>query len=314
MSIQLDLPFTADLTAEQLRLAASIRAPQTLRGYASDWKFFTAWCTAEARTPLPATRETVCGYVTAILSLGRRVSTAERHVSGIGHAHREAGFPSPCDMEVRRLLVGAQRLRCEQPEQKRPLSVAQLRTISGKLGTGARDARDRAILVFGFATALRRSSLAHLNLADLTFETRGIVVFIRHEKQDRAGRGREIGVTPGQCPCTCPVLAIKAWLEFRGQKAGALFTEVRNGRAGEDGILGSRISQIVKAGAGSIGLDTKSIAGHSLRSGFVTEAVERGVNEFVIASQTGHRSLATLRKYYRRVELFRCNASAMIGL
>jgi hypothetical protein len=39
-----------------------------------------------------------------------------------------------------------------------------------------------------------------------------------------------------------------------------------------------------------------------------------GVGEFVIMKQTGHRSVATLRKYIRTGEIFRINAAAGLGL
>jgi len=70
----------------------------------------------------------------------------------------------------------------------------------------------------------------------------------------------------------------------------------------------------VKAAAQSIGLDPAGFAGHSLRAGFVTEAGERGAGELLIAAQTGHRSMSVLRLYFRRRNLFKANACAMLGL
>lgn len=43
----------------------------------------------------------------------------------------------------------------------------------------------------------------------------------------------------------------------------------------------------------------KSVAGHSLRAGYCTEAASIGVATHVIMEQTGHRSSATLVKYIR---------------
>ncbi len=56
------------------------------------------------------------------------------------------------------------------------------------------------------------------------------------------------------------------------------------------------------------------MAGHSLRSGLATSAAAAGVPERVIALQTGHKSMATLRRYIREGSLFRENASARVGL
>lgn len=43
----------------------------------------------------------------------------------------------------------------------------------------------------------------------------------------------------------------------------------------------------------------KSVAGHSLRAGYCTEAAGAGVPKHVTMDQTGHRSSATLAKYIR---------------
>ena len=75
-----------------------------------------------------------------------------------------------------------------------------------------------------------------------------------------------------------------------------------------------RVCQILQAAVARIGLDPRLYGSHSLRAGFVTQAGECGVGELLIASQTGHRDMATLRRYFRRRDVFHANASAMIGL
>jgi len=56
------------------------------------------------------------------------------------------------------------------------------------------------------------------------------------------------------------------------------------------------------------------VAGHSLRAGLATAAAAADVPERAIMAQTGHRSLATLRKYIREGSLFLENAAAKVGL
>ena len=51
-------------------------------------------------------------------------------------------------------------------------------------------------------------------------------------------------------------------------------------------------------------------AGHSLRAGLAMN----GASELAIMKQTGHRSLATVRKYIREGSLFRDNAATKLGL
>jgi hypothetical protein len=59
------------------------------------------------------------------------------------------------------------------------------------------------------------------------------------------------------------------------------------------------IAWVVKEHARRLGLDPKAFAGHSLRSGFVTSAVEANAPIMKIAEQTRHRSLDMLRVYSR---------------
>jgi integrase len=60
---------------------------------------------------------------------------------------------------------------------------------------------------------------------------------------------------------------------------------------------------------GRAGLDPADYAGHSLRSGFATEAAARGVPERAIVAQTGHRSVQVLRGYICSGGLFTDNAA-----
>ena len=53
-----------------------------------------------------------------------------------------------------------------------------------------------------------------------------------------------------------------------------------------------------------------SIGGHSLRAGFVTSAAERGASAERIMEHTGHQSVAMIRVYTRRSDVFADHAGA----
>jgi integrase len=74
------------------------------------------------------------------------------------------------------------------------------------------------------------------------------------------------------------------------------------------------VAYLVKRAAGRAGLETAEYAGHSLRAGLATQAAMNGASELAIMKQTGHRSLATVRKYIREGSLFRDNAATKLGL
>jgi integrase len=303
------------LALEQAQLKRALISENTLLGYSYDWKMFTAWCQRMERHPLPADLETVALYLTDVLHSGKKISTAVRRSSAIANRHREAGLETPINAEIKRLLRGAQRLRGEQPRQMRPLSVRELRAIAERLvNIGSPLAlRNRAILVIGFASALRRESLAGLRLGDVEQCERGLVLTVRREKQDQEGRGRYIGIPRGALgSVTCPVCSLEAWIQIRGDCPGPLFTRVVGDRL--RGIQGEAIGRVVKACVAMIGLDPTDYCGHSLRAGFVTAAGEAGAGDLQIAAQTGHHSPAMVRRYFRRSDVWRGNACAAIGL
>ena len=300
-----------------LRMRDGLTAANTIKGYRHDWKIFAAWCSLAHRNSFPATAETLCFFVERELTRGRKISTTVRRVTSVKYVHRAAGFESPAGAGVQELLVRAQRLTGEQPRQMEPLSLAQIRTMSEQLRALniERAFRDRAILVIGFASALRRASLADLLLSDVQVRSEGLVLHIRREKQDQEGRGRNIGLPIGKHEDTSPASCYADWLRARGSAEGPLFFAFdRWDRMERRAMTPASVGKVVKRAVRGIGLDPARYSGHSLRSGFITEAAEAGAGELLIASQTGHRSMEILRRYFRRRDLFKANACFAIGL
>jgi hypothetical protein len=116
----------AELQAERARFTGARRAFNTERGYRYDAAAFTRWTAQMGLTSLPASPDTLCLYVTAMLRK-LKVSTCARRVAAVSHLHRSNGFRSPATEEVRELLRGARRLRMEQVDQVLPLALEELR-------------------------------------------------------------------------------------------------------------------------------------------------------------------------------------------
>jgi len=175
--------------------------------------------------------------------------------------------------------------------------------------------RDRALLLTGFAGGFRRSELAALTTDDLQETAEGIVVRLRRSKTDQEGQGRPVALPYGSDPRTCPVRALRAWLEAAAIGSGAVFRAVDQfGLVSESRLHPDSIGWIVKRAARRGGLAALDYAGHSLRAGLATQAAMNGASELAIMKQTGHRSLATVRKYIRDGALFRDNAATKLGL
>ena len=130
------------------------------------------------------------------------------------------------------------------------------------------------------------------SVTDLEAADDGFVVLIRRSKTDQAGVGRKIGIPFGGHPETCPVAAVRAWLEASGIAAGPLFRPVsRHGRVQPARLSDRAVAEVVKRSLRAAGRGAGRYAGHSLRAGFITQAAMAGVSERAIQNQSGHRSL-----------------------
>ena len=122
-------------------------------------------------------------------------------------------------------MRGVRRERGSAQRQAKPLLREDLFAVLAAMGGGVKDARDRALLLLGFAGGFRRSELVGLDCADIEHVRQGIVITLRRSKTDQDGEGRKIGIPFGRTKW-CPVTALDRWLEAAGIKDGAIFRRV----------------------------------------------------------------------------------------
>ena len=120
-----------------------------------------------------------------------------------------------------------------------------------------------------------------------------------------------MGIPFGSAPETCPVRALRAWLEAAALTAGPLLRGVsRHGHLLPGRLSGRAVARTVQRYAAAVGLDVAHFASHSLRAGLATAAAKTGKSERAIMAQTGHRSVLMVRRYIRDANLFTENAAA----
>ena len=102
------------------------------------------------------------------------------------------------------------------------------------LGDGLADARDRTLLLFGFAGALRRSELVALDVEDVSEDDAGLRLVLRRSKTDQEAEGAIRGLPYGSHPATCPVRAWRRWLAVSGIETGPAFRSVEPPRPARD--------------------------------------------------------------------------------
>ena len=311
-------PRLEDLVQKAKKFAAAAKAPATLKAYRNDWRDFESWCRAEGLKALPASPETVALYITDRAS-SLAVSTITRRLTSISKAHQAAGFkdsPASCHyFVVSETLKGIRRVLGTAQVGKAPLLSDDIRKIMDKTTSDLRGLRDRALILVGFAGAFRRSELVRIQVSDLSFNKEGVVIDIRVSKTDQEGAGRKVGIPFGEFRETCPVRALKAWLAEAKISQGPIFRRIsRYGFVGGHGLCADSVGKLVKQAAARAGIASDPLGAHSLRVGCVTQAAMNGVDERIIMKQTGHRDVATLRRYIRTGEIFRQNAASKLGI
>jgi integrase len=295
-----------NLAVEQAReYAEAAHAHNTRLGYASDLRAFGLWCNRRQVDSLPAAPQTVVLYATDLANRAK-LATIRRHLAAISFAHRERGLDSPVAHEiVRRVVRGITRKIGAAQTRKSALTLDALRAmLLAVRGDGTKPKRDRAILLLGFAAALRRSELATLNVEDLRFSKEGLRVLIRRSKTDQNGVGHEIAVPCVRNRSLCAVTTVRAWLDAAGMVDGPLFrTFTLQGAPTDRPIQGQDVANLIKSLARRAHLEG-DYSGHSLRAGFVTSAAQAKVSLDSIARTTRHKSLAVLMSYVRPAQAF----------
>jgi site-specific recombinase XerD len=295
--------------------AAASRSDNTKIAYEADCRSFAVWCGERGVSALPAAPATVALYLASMADAGRKASTIARALAALSQAHKLAGYPSPRDDQgVREVLSGIRRTVGTAQTGKAPMMPEAIRTAAASGRDDLIGIRDRALLAVGFAGGFRRSALVGLDAADLAFGPDGCTATIRRDKTDQEGAGRRIGLPYGGNPMTCPVRALRAWLDAAGITAGPVFRGVdRHGNVSAERLSDRSVANVVKDAAERAGLDAAAFSGHSLRAGLATAAAKAGKSSRSIKRSTGHKSDRILDGYVRDAELFADNAAAGLG-
>ena len=293
------------------KLAEATKSQNTKTAYKSDWRQFELWCDGLGHGPLPCTPEIVALYVVHMNNIKRRPSTIARALTAINQAHLLAGFDSPVDPRVREIFKGVKRERGTAQAKAAPITVEHLKRLVKCCDRDIIGVRDKAVLLVGWTAALRRSSIAALDVEDLEERTDGLVITLRRSKADQEGEGFKVGVPFVEREDLCPVRALRRWLEIAEIKEGAIFLRIGKGGKGAmfaktyNRLSEKMISLIIKRMANRSGYDSSKFSGHSLRAGLATAAAQAGISERAIMHITGHTSERTMRGYIRDGSIFR---------
>lgn len=264
--------------------------------------------------PLPV--EAVLAYIVATQDR-LAYPSLRRHLATLSAFHQLTGQQNPCsDALVRAAMSGLRRKQQHKPKRARALRLKHLAQIVGHLQFDQTLAgqRDRALVLIGWAAALRRSELAALTWGDVSIVEQGVELILRQAKTDSGDEGQIVAIPLAVQSWICPVRHLEAWLQkcmllgldrdTPEGKATPVFCPITQTDKPSLGrrLSGKAVGEIVKKSAAKAGYDWDLFTAHSLRAGLITEAHESGHNEADIMATSRHRSTDVFRTYIRSSE------------
>ena len=299
-----------DLSSIELETLDNIRSSKsvnTIRAYKSDFNHFVNFCKKNNFKALPANPKIVSFYITD-LSSNSKVSTLKRRLASISVIHKLKGhyidIKHPLIIEN---LMGIQRKKGVFQRSKKPILINELKAIINIIDKSEKNevkkARDKALILIGFAGGFRRSELVNIDYEDLEFTKEGVKIFLKRSKTDQSGEGMIKAIPYFKDINFCPIHSLKRWIEISQINKGLIFD-----------ISDKMVAILIKKYLSEAGFDSEKYSGHSLRSGFATVAADSGADEKSIMTMTGHKTTQMVRRYIKETNLFKNNALKKMNL
>lgn len=265
---------------------------------------------------LPATSADVAEYLALLARKGLSPNTIAKITSAIRWIHHRADLENPTAAPVvREALAGINRIHGRPRKSKKALLGRALHrildaidsdtTLKGRRRDPARAAelraRNRALILMGFALAARRAELVALDLEHLEVTPTGYKITIARSKTDKKGHGQVVAVDHVNVD-TSPLAALEDWLRFRGPAPGPVFLRLDNRTSSSVDAYARRLTPqtvraVVQTAALAAGLNPNDYSAHSLRKALATAAAAAGAPLQQIARAGRWRSLDALKLY-----------------
>jgi hypothetical protein len=223
-----------DETIGTARLAAQAYArhakeDNTRRAYRAGVRAWCAWCDQHALPCLPARSDDVVAFLAAERGRGLSVNTIDLRRAAIHYLHFIAGcVVRTAEAHVAETMARIHREAAnggDRPAKNLAATTDVLREILLPIPDDPPGLRDRALLLVGFAGALRRSELAAIRVEHLESRERGLRLTLPRSKGERAGKAVTVAIPYGTTTL-CPVRALGLWQEAAGISEGALFCRI----------------------------------------------------------------------------------------
>jgi integrase len=298
-------------------------ASATARVYEYWWRYAQLWLWSHGLSALPMEPDALIMLLSEHADF-YSYSTLNKILWAIHKAHQYAGFNdrSPAlTYKVAACLAGIARESGTRGDGKLPILEWMWpiwRDHAHALPNWKKGLRDLALLGLSWAVAGRPGEICSARRFQLRRHSDYYTFCWPFSKTDQFGRGYEIAVTRLDVPGLDVVGALDHWLALvPTSRTEPLFREVdrhgnianvtldSDGRITSGAFYTESLNRLLKNYVRLCGEPTAPYGGYSLRVGFVTWAVESGFADSAIMKVTRHKTLRTLRGYFRPDALFR---------
>ena len=231
-------------------------------------------------------------------------------------------FDRPSLKSALRLAVRASARPRQRKSKKAVTGDILAKLLLACAGERLVDLRDRALLLAAFASGgRRRSEVAALCVEDLNDEDP-----VRTDPNDEKSPPLPcLSIRLGRTKTTTsdddehvlligrPVVALKRWLEEANIEEGPVFRRIDQwGNIDQRALTPQSVNLILKGRCKHAGLDPTLFSAHGLRSGYLTEAANRGIPLPDAMQQSLHKSVTQAARYYNDVERKQGRAARLI--
>ncbi|MDF8364725.1 tyrosine-type recombinase/integrase [Achromobacter anxifer] len=241
------------------------------------------------------------------------LATVRHRLAVLSEAHEALKVDNPCrHRSVVTVLDKTKKAfarRGVKVAKKDALTREPLEQLLATCGEDLIGVRDRAMLMFAFASGgRRRSEVVRATMDNLKRVSDGFVYTLSHSKTNQAGADRADSAKP---VLGSAAEAMDAWLALSKVTEGPIFRRIIKGGGIGGGLHPEALRVIVKARAKLAGLGD-NFAAHSLRSGFVTEAGEQQMPLAEVMALSGHAAVTSVIGYHRAGEVVKSKAGRLL--
>ena len=241
-------------------------------------------------------------------------NTLVHRVAVLSKYHQTQDWPNPCqDAHVRELMARTRKAyakRGAMPQKKAAITKDLLTALLATCDDSLRGKRDRALLLFAWASGgRRRSEVAGADMRFLRTVANGEFIYtLSHSKTNQSGTDAPENHKPvtGRA-----AIALRVWLDAARITEGPIFRRIRKGGHVAEPLTPAAVRNIVKERCALAGVEG-DFSAHSLRSGFVTEAGRRNLPLADTMALTGHHSVNTVLGYFRADSALNNQAARML--